>query len=67
MADIMDASCVEKGNFFDGCLLNIMEILVKDIEKRSGEKLKEPYIVYIIETRWVIVTIFRDCGVIFGL
>ena len=37
--------------YFEGCLLNTKEILVKDIEKRSGEKLKEPYIVYLIETR----------------
>lgn len=40
-----------KGSNFEGCLLNNMEILVKDIEKRAGEKLKEPYIVYLIETR----------------
>ncbi|CAB3998133.1 Sorting nexin-4 [Paramuricea clavata] len=51
MADISETSGGEDGSYFDGCLLNTMEILVKDIEKRSGEKLKEPYIVYMIETR----------------
>ena len=52
MADISETSGGENGSYFDGCLLNTMEILVKDIEKRSGEKLKEPYVVYMIETRW---------------
>ncbi len=52
MADISETSGGEHGSYFDGCLLNTMEILIKDIEKRSGEKLKEPYVVYMIETRW---------------
>ena len=51
MADFSETSGEENGSYFDGCLLNTMEILVKDIEKRSGEKLKEPYVVYMIETR----------------
>ena len=36
-----------------------MEILVKDIEKRSGEKLKEPYIVYMIETRFELMIVYN--------
>jgi hypothetical protein len=61
MADISEISGGEDGSYFDGCLLNTMEILVKDIEKRSGEKLKEPYIVYMIETRWGL----NDCVYLF--
>ena len=59
MADISETSGSENGSYFDGCLLNTMEILVKDIEKRSGEKLKEPYIVYMIETRFELMIVYN--------
>ena len=64
MADTSETSGSECGSYFDGCLLNTMEILVKDIEKRSGEKLKEPYIVYMIETRFKFMIIyFPACAI----
>ena len=51
MADLQGRSATVRDGYFDGCVLNNMEILVKDIEKRASEKLKEPYIVYMVETR----------------
>ena len=52
MADISETSGGEHRSYFDGCLLSTVEILLKDIEERPGEKLKEPYIVYMIKTSW---------------
>ena len=37
--------------FPDGALLNAMEIAVVESERRKTEILKEPYTVYLVETR----------------
>ncbi len=46
---------VSKGSkklyFPDGALLNAMEIAVVESERRKTDILKEPYTVYLVETR----------------
>ena len=39
--------------FPDGALLNAMEVAVVESERRKTEILKEPYTVYLVETRLV--------------
>ena len=49
---IMAARKNSKKLFFpDGALLNAMEIAVVESERRKTEILKEPYTVYLVETR----------------
>ncbi len=42
--------------FPDGALLNAMEIAVVESERRKSDILKEPYTVYLVETRSVSTT-----------
>lgn len=52
MADFMEEE--KKVQYFpEGSLLNTMIISIIDSEKRFTDILKEPYTVYLIETKWV--------------
>ena len=59
MADFMGDEAKKIQYFPDGSLLNTMIISIIDSEKRYTDILKEPYTVYLIETKWVFV--FRGC------
>lgn len=60
MADFMGDEAKKIQYFPDGSLLNTMIISIIDSEKRYTDILKEPYTVYLIETKWVFV--FRAEG-----
>lgn len=52
MANFMEEE--KKVQYFpEGSLLNTMIISIIDSEKRFTDILKEPYTVYLIETKWV--------------
>lgn len=55
MADFMGDEEPKFQYFPDGSLLNTMIISIIDTEKRYTDILKEPYTVYLIETKWVFV------------
>ena len=55
MADFMGDEEKKFQYFPDGSLLNTMIISIIDAEKRYTDILKEPYTVYLIETKWVFV------------
>ena len=57
MADYLGEESAKKVQYFpEGSLLNTMTISIIDSEKRYTDILKEPYTVYLIETKWVRVT-----------
>lgn len=57
MADYLGGESARKVQYFpEGSLLNTMTISIIDSEKRYTDILKEPYTVYLIETKWVRVT-----------
>ena len=57
MADYLGEESARKVQYFpEGSLLNTMTISIIDSEKRYTDILKEPYTVYLIETKWVRVT-----------
>lgn len=57
MADYLGEDSAKKVQYFpEGSLLNTMIISIIDSEKRYTDILKEPYTVYLIETKWVRVT-----------
>lgn len=52
MADFMGDEAAKKVQYFpEGSLLNIMIVSIIDSEKRYTDILKEPYTVYLIETK----------------
>ena len=52
--------------FPEGALLNLMEVAVTESEKRKSEYLKEPFIVYLVESRLVNTRPFFHSVVIFS-
>lgn len=55
MAEFMGDEAKKVQYFPAGSLLNTMIISIIDSEKRYTDILKEPYTVYLIETKWVFV------------
>lgn len=65
MADFMEEE--KKVQYFpEGSLLNTMIISIIDSEKRFTDILKEPYTVYLIETKWVqrFFSVFTQMGIL---